>query len=110
MQAFMQKSFIIIILMASLLIIASFINKARRSELVLQMMMNVSRNLDKIETGLNVMNSETELAKKRFRKLIGLHRERILNCIFYQRNKLNERKIEIPNSNDATRSTDIIEN
>lgn len=73
----LQKS-----LMIGLILIVTFIGNAKRSDIVLQMMANMSRNLDKLDAGLNAINTETEIAKNRFKKLIDMHRERLIDCIF----------------------------
>lgn len=108
MQMILQKSLIIIIFMAAIFLLISFIGRAKKSELLLQMIMNISRNLDKLDTGLDKINSKTELAKKQLKKIIELNHLRILNCIFNQeqRNKINQFiKLEMPRIDCTTQIT-----
>lgn len=104
MQTILQKSLIAITVMIGVILIVNFIGKAKRSDIILQMMANMSRNLDKLDAGLDAINSETEIAKNRFKKLIILHREKLIDCVYH---KNEEKDKNIIFKNPTTTDTNI---
>uniref|UniRef100_A0A0C9QJ80 Tig_0 protein n=1 Tax=Fopius arisanus TaxID=64838 RepID=A0A0C9QJ80_9HYME len=86
MHTVVHKGVIIILVMSGTIILTGLVTKTRKNDIILEMMANVSRNIDKLEAGIDAINSETEIAKTRFQKLIGIQRERLLEC-FFRRNE-----------------------
>ncbi|EZA62472.1 hypothetical protein X777_10102 [Ooceraea biroi] len=52
----------------------------RRDGLLLDMIANISGNLDRLDTGLNDIAVQTEVARNRLRQLVALHRENLFVC------------------------------
>lgn len=109
MVGLLQKSLFIVLILTVCALVVNFVGKAKKNERILRMIMNVSRSLDKLDAGLDVINNRTELAKEQFKKLIELH----LNYFPYNNNqqaKLKELKLLMANSTTLSQSTDSKKN
>lgn len=105
MLGFLQKCLVIVLILTVCVLIVNFVGRGKKNERILLMIMNVSRSLDKLDAGLDVINNRTELAKEQFKKLIELH----LNYFPYTNNqqaKLKELKNSMANSTVFSQSTD----
>ncbi|XP_014477376.1 PREDICTED: sodium-coupled monocarboxylate transporter 1-like [Dinoponera quadriceps] len=52
----------------------------RRDSLLLDMIANISGNLDRLDTGFDNISAQTGVARKRLRQLVALHRENLFVC------------------------------
>lgn len=52
----------------------------KRDEALLEMLSNISSELDRLDSGYDGITTQTNLAKNRLAQLIGLHRENLLLC------------------------------
>ncbi|KAG7209584.1 hypothetical protein KM043_011245 [Ampulex compressa] len=58
-----------------------------KESILLEMISNISNNLDRLDAGFETMSTQTEIAKSRLKRLIELYRENMLLCAI-----LNERR------------------
>lgn len=54
--------------------------ESKKNALLLEIIGNVSHGLDKLDTGLESIMSETKVAKERIHQLVALHRENLVAC------------------------------
>lgn len=74
---------IVFLMTIVLLVIVSskkFMDEARRNNLALEMIANVSTGLDKLEVSFDKMTTDTQLVKRRLQQLLAIHRENLLAC------------------------------
>ncbi|KAH0947361.1 hypothetical protein HN011_007874 [Eciton burchellii] len=88
----MQKSLLglTVLIIVSLMIISLttfllgkrlIIDTRRRDGLLLDMIANISGNLDRLDAGLDDIAAQTEIARNRLRQLVAFHRENFFVCV-----------------------------
>lgn len=74
------------IIFVALLTSKKFTLESRRNALLLEMVANISTDLDKLENGFDTIVSRTEAAKGQLRRLAALHRDNLMICaLLHQR-------------------------
>ncbi|XP_046415372.1 uncharacterized protein LOC124299679 [Neodiprion virginianus] len=68
------------IVLVAVLTSKKFALEARRNALLLEMVANISTDLDKLDDGFDIIASRTEVAKGQLRKLATLHRDNLMIC------------------------------
>lgn len=67
-------------LMAFLISRKLMLETHRKDSLLLEMISNISTNLDRLDTNFNDISTQTKIARNRLKQLIMLHRENLLVC------------------------------
>ncbi|XP_046738928.1 uncharacterized protein LOC124407126 [Diprion similis] len=79
-KSLLGLSIFMTIVLVAVLTSKKFTLEARRNALLLEMVANISTDLDKLDDGLDIIASRTEVAKGQLRKLAILHRDNLMIC------------------------------
>lgn len=99
MTTVIQKTILALTLL-SVFVLAVFVTTKKftldshRHDVLMEMVANISSDLDKLENGFDTIAARTEVAKRQIRRIAAVHRENIIICaLLRERHSKKETKL-----------------